>query len=194
MNVKSELRIRGILDAAINEFVEKGYDLSSMESIAARAKLSKGGLYHHFKSKAEILFAVNIILNEPIQKFMEEVVRSKSIEMGLKHYVANYLNYWQGHQRELKLYFLTMNEAFANHQIMKLYKDGTKQIFDFFEMQFQQGQNTGVFVKHNARAHAVAMISCLDGYCGYLLIEPAVPIKQIITQIQKVFIVDIKRK
>lgn len=193
MNTKSELRISGILDAAINEFVEKGYALASMESIAARAKLSKGGLYHHFKSKAEVLFAVNVILNEPIQLFMEQVGRSKAVEAGLKRYISNYLNYWQGHQRELKLYFLTMNESFSNSQIMELYKEGTKQLFDFFEMQFQRGQELGVFVKHDARAHAIAMISCLDGYCGYLLIEPDVPLKRLITVIQKIYIIDIKK-
>lgn len=193
MKTKSEQRINEILDAAISEFVEKGYELASMESIAARAKLSKGGLYHHFKSKVEILFAVNVILNEPIQQFMEQIAAAKSVETGLKRYVSNYIHYWNDHQRELKLYFLTMNESFSNAQIMKLYKDSTRQMFDFFEMQFQRGKQEGVFVLGDARAHAVAMISCLDGYCGYLLIEPSIPLKRIIAEIQKVFISDIKK-
>ncbi|MBP2653945.1 MAG: transcriptional regulator TetR family, partial [Firmicutes bacterium] len=50
-----EKRISDILDSAITEFLENGYEKTSMEAIARRAKLTKGGLYHHFSSKDEIL-------------------------------------------------------------------------------------------------------------------------------------------
>jgi len=45
-----------ILRAAARLFQEQGYDGTSMNDIAAALKLSKGGLYHHFQSKDEILF------------------------------------------------------------------------------------------------------------------------------------------
>lgn len=45
-----------ILRAAARLFHRKGYDATSMSDVAAALKLSKGGLYHHFKSKDEILF------------------------------------------------------------------------------------------------------------------------------------------
>jgi AcrR family transcriptional regulator len=35
---------------------QQGYDATSMNDVAAALKLSKGGLYHHFQSKDEILF------------------------------------------------------------------------------------------------------------------------------------------
>src|SRR5439155_12227571 len=35
-----------------------GYDATSMNDVAAALKLSKGGLYHHFQSKDEILFEI----------------------------------------------------------------------------------------------------------------------------------------
>src|SRR6266481_4600210 len=37
-------------------FQRQGYDGTSMNDVAAALKLSKGGLYHHFQSKDEILF------------------------------------------------------------------------------------------------------------------------------------------
>jgi AcrR family transcriptional regulator len=37
-------------------FQQQGYDATSMNDVAAALKLSKGGLYHHFQSKDEILF------------------------------------------------------------------------------------------------------------------------------------------
>src|SRR5438094_9547466 len=44
-----------ILRAAARLFQQQGYDATSMNDIAATLKLSKGGLYHHFQSKDEIL-------------------------------------------------------------------------------------------------------------------------------------------
>src|SRR5271169_981490 len=45
-----------ILRTAARLFQQQGYDATSMNDVAAALKLSKGGLYHHFQSKDEILF------------------------------------------------------------------------------------------------------------------------------------------
>ena len=47
-----------ILRTAARLFQERGYDATSMNDVAAALKLSKGGLYHHFQSKDEILFNI----------------------------------------------------------------------------------------------------------------------------------------
>jgi AcrR family transcriptional regulator len=47
-----------ILRTAARLFRERGYDATSMNDISAALKLSKGGLYHHFRSKDEILFHI----------------------------------------------------------------------------------------------------------------------------------------
>ena len=47
---------REILRTAARLFQEQGYDATSMNDVAAALKFSKGGLYHHFQSKDEILF------------------------------------------------------------------------------------------------------------------------------------------
>src|ERR1017187_8074022 len=45
-----------ILRNAARLFQQQGYDGTSMNDVATALKLSKGGLYHHFQSKEEILF------------------------------------------------------------------------------------------------------------------------------------------
>ena len=45
-----------ILRVAARLFQQRGYHATSMNDVAAALKLSKGGLYHHFQSKDEILF------------------------------------------------------------------------------------------------------------------------------------------
>src|ERR1022692_1365352 len=47
-----------ILRTAARLFQQRGYDATSMNDVAAALKLSKGGLYHHFQSKDEILFEI----------------------------------------------------------------------------------------------------------------------------------------
>jgi AcrR family transcriptional regulator len=47
-----------ILQAAAQIFQEKGYHAASMQDIAEAVDLKKGSLYHHVKSKQEILLAL----------------------------------------------------------------------------------------------------------------------------------------
>jgi len=47
-----------ILRTAARLFEQRGYDATSMNDVAAALKLSKGGLYHHFQGKDEILFHI----------------------------------------------------------------------------------------------------------------------------------------
>lgn len=53
-----EVRVRQILDAALQEFSVSGYANTRMDDIAQRAQISKGGLYGHFVSKEEVLAAL----------------------------------------------------------------------------------------------------------------------------------------
>jgi AcrR family transcriptional regulator len=60
-----------ILRTAARLFQQRGYDANSMNDVAAALKLSKGGLYHHFQSKDEILFE---IMNHAMEMTQERVI------------------------------------------------------------------------------------------------------------------------
>ena len=83
-NQPKEKRLKQIIDNAVLEFIEKGYEGASMDSIAKRAELSKGGLYHHFNSKDEILIEANNRFMKPILKLMETCRLNPSPTEGLK--------------------------------------------------------------------------------------------------------------
>ncbi len=57
-NKYPEQTVEKILSVSSKLFVEKGYDKTSVQDILDALGISKGGLYHHFKSKEEILDAV----------------------------------------------------------------------------------------------------------------------------------------
>lgn len=54
----SQATIENIITIASKLFLEKGFDKTSMQDIAESAGISKGAIYHHFKSKEEIINAV----------------------------------------------------------------------------------------------------------------------------------------
>jgi AcrR family transcriptional regulator len=49
-----EERLAGLLDAALEEFADKGFAAARMEDIAARAKVAKGTIYLYFPSKEAV--------------------------------------------------------------------------------------------------------------------------------------------
>jgi TetR/AcrR family transcriptional regulator, cholesterol catabolism regulator len=64
-----------ILRTAARLFQQRGYDATSMNDVAAALKLSKGGLYHHFQSKDEMLFEIMNHAMEITQERVLEPVR-----------------------------------------------------------------------------------------------------------------------
>ena len=53
-----------ILDIALDLFIEKGFDRTSLREIAAELGYSKAAVYYHFASKEEILLALHLRLHE----------------------------------------------------------------------------------------------------------------------------------
>ena len=68
-----------ILRAAARLFQQQGYDATSMNDVAAALKLSKGGLYHHFQSKDEILFHIMSHAMDITEERVINVVRRVSV-------------------------------------------------------------------------------------------------------------------
>ncbi len=58
-NRHPEETVKRILDVSVRLFMEKGYEYTSIQDILDQlGGLSKGAIYHHFKSKEDILVAV----------------------------------------------------------------------------------------------------------------------------------------
>lgn len=58
-NKNPEITINRILDTSMDLFLKKGYDNTTIQDIVDElGDLSKGAIYHHFKSKEEIMEAV----------------------------------------------------------------------------------------------------------------------------------------
>ena len=82
-NKYPEVTVEKILDAAQRLFLEKGYDNTTIQDIVNELDgLSKGAVYHHFKSKEEIMDAVGDRMFSANNPF--EAVRNRSDLNGLQ--------------------------------------------------------------------------------------------------------------
>lgn len=73
-NKHPEETVRLILEVAYRLFMEKGYEHTSIQDIIDHlGGLSKGAIYHHFKSKEDILVAVSDKMTEESNKMLEDI-------------------------------------------------------------------------------------------------------------------------
>jgi TetR/AcrR family transcriptional regulator, cholesterol catabolism regulator len=49
-------RVDAIIEAALQLFLERGYDNTPLSAVAERMGLTKAGVYHHFATKEDLLF------------------------------------------------------------------------------------------------------------------------------------------
>ncbi len=67
MNSKDKISL-----AALKIFLQKGYDATSISDVVTECKITKGGIYHHFKNKEELFIEA---IDYLFEKF-EELERS----------------------------------------------------------------------------------------------------------------------
>lgn len=66
------MTLQKLIAVAFEEFSQKGYAAASTETIVARANLTRGALYHHFKNKAGLFLAVFRSAQEEVGRRVEQ--------------------------------------------------------------------------------------------------------------------------
>jgi len=89
-----EERIDEIMDAAMKLFCSKGYQASTMEDIIAETELSKGGFYHYYGRKKDILIDMMargnmqyMRYNPFMQEIRPEMDKDEKVELLLEAYL-----------------------------------------------------------------------------------------------------------
>ncbi|MCE3199309.1 TetR/AcrR family transcriptional regulator [Paenibacillus sonchi] len=167
-----ELRVESLLTAAVEEFLEKGYAGASVDAIAKRAGVSKGGVYHHFPNKEALLMEANQKLSEPVMEMAERAYLNSSVMEGLRQYIKEYLNYWVSRPRELSFFFLSMSKALEAPALMEYYREYVQQSTAFFVGMFQKAVESGESELTDPEAYGISLMGALDGFVSYAMIHP----------------------
>jgi TetR/AcrR family transcriptional regulator len=72
-----------LFDAAVTEFVARGYEVASINTILETAGMSKGQFYYHFKNKEGLYFALIEVMIAKKRAFMAQVMESADFQQDL---------------------------------------------------------------------------------------------------------------
>ena len=76
----AEVRMGELVDCAQALFFTQGYDNTTIADIIARAGVSKGGFYHHFESKEELLDAVIARVTDQVVANGRDILEDESLD------------------------------------------------------------------------------------------------------------------
>jgi len=187
-------RIEDITNAAMEIFLEKGYENATMDNIAKKAGMSKGGLYHYFKSKDTVLIFVNQKISENIEKIMYNALKMPSVKEGIMFYIENYLKYWLEHPKETSFLFLSITKMMDNHELLDYYQQFTGDYMNYFQQAFEMGVNSGEFIQHNVKTSAITLVAALDGIISYMILNNELKFDEVIKHFEDKFIAPIEIK
>ena len=117
-----------ILQAALDEFSDKGYHASTIDSIAERAGIAKGTVYRYFNTK-EGLF--NALKEDTISEFVElarhDLSQEEDVLKIIESVIKNYLSFFEKNSaffkviiQEQKDFGREFSEKFINELILAL--------------------------------------------------------------------------
>ena len=76
----AEVRKEELVDCAEALFLSKGYEETTVADIIERAQVSKGGFYHHFESKEELLDALIERMTQALVANARDVLDDESLD------------------------------------------------------------------------------------------------------------------
>lgn len=187
-----EIRINEITQAAIEVFLEKGYENTTMEVIAQKAGISKGGLYHYFPSKDMVLVFANEKISEKVAEIMMSAQKCSSVREGLMHYMENYIRYWLENPQETAFLFLSIAKIMEKPELLKYYQQYTVDYIAFLEGAFTMGIQQGEFKEHNVRTSAITLMAALDGILSYMIFDEGLILEEVLENFEEKFITPIE--
>lgn len=115
--------VNKILDVSLKLFLEKGYDNTSIQDIIDQlGGLSKGAIYHHFKSKESILLAVYDRLGKKASEEMD-AIRDDTDLNGMVKLQMMFLSSWKN--SEHREFIASMPDLLENPKLLAIHLSST---------------------------------------------------------------------
>ncbi|HEY7046441.1 MAG TPA: TetR/AcrR family transcriptional regulator [Jatrophihabitantaceae bacterium] len=111
---------RRILSAAVDLFADHGYDATSVSQVINRAGVAKGGFYHHFASKDELLYAVyGELINRQLEGMQRILAERRSPAETLRLLIMDLVETTAASAREALVFSRELSQL-GNARIMQM--------------------------------------------------------------------------
>lgn len=160
-STKRTNRKADIVKASADLFEKVGYHRASMQMVAEEVGLGKPTLYHYFKSKNEILYAIHQETISKVRELHEKRVSKNLPPDELLHGMAkDMLTFIKEHPGYVRAFFEHFDELDDAHK-----KDIRAQRVDYFDAAIkvlEDGIKAGIFKKSNPRITAYAFFGMMN--------------------------------
>lgn len=150
-----EVRKSEIVAAALDLFLQNGYEKTTVDRIIGQLGVAKGCFYHHFRSKEEVF---GECVDRMTQSLMDAYLRILTGEQPAKQRLLNYVRY----NFELVEKNQPMHEAVHAQPFEELHtgvlNESIRQITPVFVQLINEGRAEGDFQVANAEFAAVALL------------------------------------
>jgi len=158
-----------ILVGALELFVERGFDGTSIASIVKHTGVSNGAMYHHFGSKEELINEVFFLVHKVMKEEMLGVLKD-SMDIREKFYAIWSIGIRWALNNPEKKRFLNM---FSNSPYMeKLWTRSVTSQFNFLCSIFDEANKSEIIVDMDADYLLCHMKSSSDAMALYLRLHP----------------------
>lgn len=161
-----EPRKQQIINAALRVFMDKGIVQASMNEIIIESGLSKGGVYHHFASKDDLIFGVVDIISEMKKDAIRQMISKKGsvrerLEFMIKMMMAS-LGNTKNHNERLSIDMMTL--TLTNEKLSKKMAEVYEETIQLLSELISAGIQTGEFYQHvKPRQVAIGISAIFSG-------------------------------
>lgn len=157
---------RALVDAAVEEFAEKGYEATKVSDIAERAGVTTGALYAHFEGKLDLLMATLGIVS--VAEFWQKVGAAAQLPWQEARVALTRSLAKKPDQRSLLL-LDTIVLARRDEEIAATIRGGMRTYLDAMKRAIEAGEDAGLIDPSMSAEDVSAMYAAVT--MGLLVIE-----------------------
>jgi len=165
-------RKKQILEAALKIFIKKGYDKTTMDDIVVLSGLSKGALYHYYKSKKDLF--LDLIDHWEVytfKNFYQKSSKYNSASNTIRLFGQNVLKTLKdkkiAYLAEVEFLSLSNHDLDIKHRSQLLYD----KLLNLFEKVVAKGIKQGEFKELDIRTTAMFIIAVFQGINWFAIFE-----------------------
>jgi AcrR family transcriptional regulator len=180
----AELRREELMDAAQILFVRSGVARTSIDEIVNAAGVSKGGFYHHFASKDELLAAIQ---DRFVAGFLEVIVAAQAV-IDPDDWFGRVNAVVAASVREFFAKLALHDVVFHEYRAADRREMNENIVVDYFQAFLCEGHEKGAWSVSRPRLTAIMLFHALHGACDEAVLTPGkLAEKDVVEALQQFF-------
>ena len=180
----TEERKSQILEIASRVFYEEGYEKGSLNTIAREAGITKAAIYHHFKSKKEILYNISLGTIDRLIFNLRKIDRRKNDPVKeLKEIIDVQVSY---NSQKINAKIVIEDGHFLGKKYEKVVKNRQREIVEIYKNQLEEIAKAGKLKDVNITTAKFSLLGMINWLYQWYNTEGKLTIEEIKDDITKI--------